>query len=130
MLGRYGLQFTVVSKLALLYLGDLQPAAALGDAPLDDVALAISEQGCADGGQHRDPIPNYVGVTRKDERVALNLLAIQIAEPDRGIHRDHVVGKVGRVLYDQALIGEGSKILDPVAFARRVNELIVSALGS
>jgi molecular chaperone HtpG len=29
------------------------------------------------------------------------------------------------LLYDQAVIAEGSKVNDPVAFARRVNELLV-----
>ncbi len=30
-----------------------------------------------------------------------------------------------RLLYEQAVIAEGSKVSDPVAFARRVNDLIV-----
>lgn len=30
----------------------------------------------------------------------------------------------GRLLYDQAVIAEGSKVKDPVAFAQRINELI------
>jgi molecular chaperone HtpG len=34
-----------------------------------------------------------------------------------------------RVLYDQAVIAEGSKVKDPLAFARRVNELLVQAAG-
>jgi molecular chaperone HtpG len=31
----------------------------------------------------------------------------------------------GRLLFDQAVIAEGSKVKDPVAFARRINELLV-----
>jgi molecular chaperone HtpG len=30
-----------------------------------------------------------------------------------------------RMLYDQAVIAEGSRVKDPVAFARRVNELLL-----
>ena len=30
-----------------------------------------------------------------------------------------------RLLYEQAVIAEGSKVSDPVAFAKRVNDLIV-----
>jgi molecular chaperone HtpG len=32
--------------------------------------------------------------------------------------------KYGRLLYDQAVIAEGSKVKDPVGFAQRINELI------
>jgi molecular chaperone HtpG len=33
-----------------------------------------------------------------------------------------------RILYDQAVIAEGSKVKDPVAFAKRVNELLVKSV--
>ena len=32
--------------------------------------------------------------------------------------------KYGRLLYDQAVIAEGSKVKDPVGFSQRINELI------
>jgi molecular chaperone HtpG len=35
----------------------------------------------------------------------------------------------GRLLYDQAVIAEGSKVKDPAAFARRINELLVKDAG-
>jgi molecular chaperone HtpG len=35
-----------------------------------------------------------------------------------------------RLLYDQAVIAEGSRIADPVAFAKRINELITQQAGS
>jgi molecular chaperone HtpG len=35
----------------------------------------------------------------------------------------------GRLLYEQAVIAEGSKVRDPVAFARRINELLVKDAG-
>jgi molecular chaperone HtpG len=38
---------------------------------------------------------------------------------------DPRVEAYGRLLYDQAVIAEGSKVKDPAAFARRVNELLV-----
>jgi molecular chaperone HtpG len=34
----------------------------------------------------------------------------------------------GRLLYDQAVIAEGSKVKDPQAFARRINELLVQSV--
>ena len=38
---------------------------------------------------------------------------------------DPRVESYGRLLYDQALLAEGSKLKDPAAFARRVNELLI-----
>jgi len=38
---------------------------------------------------------------------------------------DERVEKYARLLYDQAVIAEGSKIKDPAAFAQRVNDLLV-----
>ncbi len=35
-----------------------------------------------------------------------------------------------RVLYDQAVLAEGSRLKDPAAFARRVNELMVRSAGT
>jgi molecular chaperone HtpG len=40
---------------------------------------------------------------------------------------DPKVQTLGRLLYDQAVIAEGSKIQDPAGFARRLNDLIVSS---
>jgi molecular chaperone HtpG len=38
--------------------------------------------------------------------------------------------KYGRLLYDQALIAEGSRVKDPAALARTVNELLVKDAGA
>ena len=38
--------------------------------------------------------------------------------------KDARLDAYARLLYDQAVIAEGSKVADPVAFARRVNDLI------
>jgi molecular chaperone HtpG len=43
--------------------------------------------------------------------------------------QDVRVESFARVLYDQAVIAEGSKVKDPLAFARRVNELMVREAG-
>jgi molecular chaperone HtpG len=40
---------------------------------------------------------------------------------------DPRVGEYARLLYDQAVIAEGSKVKDPAAFARRINDLLVRA---
>jgi molecular chaperone HtpG len=42
---------------------------------------------------------------------------------------DARVEKYGRLLYDQAVIAEGSKLKDPVAFAQAINELIARDAG-
>jgi molecular chaperone HtpG len=42
---------------------------------------------------------------------------------------DPRVTQLAEILYDQATIAEGSRVKDPAAFARRVNELLVQNLG-
>jgi molecular chaperone HtpG len=41
---------------------------------------------------------------------------------------DDRVAQLGRLLLDQATIAEGSRIVDPAAFARRINDLIVRSV--
>jgi molecular chaperone HtpG len=48
----------------------------------------------------------------------------KLFEKDR---QDARVESFARILYDQAVIAEGSKVKDPLAFARRMNELLVKA---
>jgi molecular chaperone HtpG len=43
---------------------------------------------------------------------------------------DPRVENFGRLLYDQAVIAEGSRVKDPAAFARRINELIAFQAAS
>jgi molecular chaperone HtpG len=43
---------------------------------------------------------------------------------------DPRVESYARLLYDQAVIAEGSKVKDPLAFARRINELLVKDVGA
>jgi molecular chaperone HtpG len=51
---------------------------------------------------------------------------LKLAEKDA---QDPRVENLGRLLYDQALIAEGSRVKDPAAFARRLNELIALQAG-
>ena len=50
-----------------------------------------------------------------------SLREIHTANPD-----DPRVESFARLLLDQAVIAEGSKILDPVGFAKRINDLIAA----
>jgi molecular chaperone HtpG len=47
-----------------------------------------------------------------------HMLALHDANAD-----SPAVELLGRVFYDQALVAEGSRIKDPTAFAKRINEL-------
>jgi len=49
----------------------------------------------------------------------------QLSEKDM---QDARVESYARLLYDQAVIAEGSKVKDPAAFARRINELLVQGV--
>jgi molecular chaperone HtpG len=42
---------------------------------------------------------------------------------------DSRIQNFGRLLYEEAVLNEGSKLKDPAGFARRVNELLTRALG-
>jgi molecular chaperone HtpG len=44
--------------------------------------------------------------------------------------QDERLGRYCRLLYDQALIAEGSRVKDPLALARTVNDLLVKDLGA
>jgi len=54
---------------------------------------------------------------------ALRAIAEQNAEDPR-------IENYGRLLFDEAVIAEGSRIKDPAGFARRVNELIAKAVNA
>ncbi|OWK36500.1 molecular chaperone HtpG [Fimbriiglobus ruber] len=56
-----------------------------------------------------------------DNPAVAALRALHAKVPDDGR-----VGNFVRLFYEQAVIAEGSKVMDPSAFAKRVNELIVS----
>ncbi len=73
---------------------------------------------------------------RKDEMAAAKRIlelnpehpAVQaIRKMQEGKGDDPRIESYARLLYDQAVIAEGSKVADPAAFARRINELLVRA---
>jgi molecular chaperone HtpG len=39
--------------------------------------------------------------------------------------RDARLGEYARLLYDQAVVAEGSRVQDPADFARRINDVLV-----
>jgi len=49
---------------------------------------------------------------------------LELYDQDR---TDERIEKFGRLLYDEAVIAEGSRIKDPMAFAQRINDLIINA---
>jgi molecular chaperone HtpG len=57
-----------------------------------------------------------------DHKAVALLRDIHAAAPD-----DPRVGSYAQLLLDQAVIAEGSKVADPVGFARRINDLIAAA---
>src|SRR5581483_12025562 len=52
---------------------------------------------------------------------------LRLFEKDPG---DPRVEGYGRLLYEQAVIAEGSRVKDPVALARRINDLLVRDAGA
>ncbi|MFO0878707.1 MAG: molecular chaperone HtpG [Gemmataceae bacterium] len=57
--------------------------------------------------------------------VMLGLLQLFEKQPD-----DPRIESYGKLLYDQAVIAEGSRIKDPVSMARRINELLARDLSA
>ena len=60
-----------------------------------------------------------------DNAAVIALRDLFVLTPD-----DPRVEAFARLFYDQAVIAEGSRVLDPVGFARRMNELIAKASAS
>ena len=57
-----------------------------------------------------------------------------IIEAIRQLHEEHPddprLDGYARLIYDQALIAEGSRILDPAGFAKRINDLLLQVIRS
>ncbi len=97
----------------------------------ESAAVLVAEEGAM--GAHMERLFRRMG--RGDEvpptRRALELnpdhpavrVLLKLAEADAASPR---VENLGRLLYDQAVIAEGSRVKDPAAFARRINDLIAS----
>ncbi|NUN71366.1 MAG: molecular chaperone HtpG [Bacteroidetes bacterium] len=73
-----------------------------------------------------------------EERTAERILELNVEHPAvqslKAIYDarkdDPRIGIYTQLLYDQAVIAEGSKVKDPVAFAQRINQLMVERSGN
>ncbi len=69
------------------------------------------------------------GEVREDKRVLelnpLHPAVLAVRKLHEKDANDERLARYGRLLYDQALIAEGSRVQDPAALARTVNELLV-----
>jgi molecular chaperone HtpG len=95
----------------------------------ESAAVLVAEEGSM--GAHMERLMRRMGrgddLPPTERRLELNpdhpavqtLLAL--AEKDA---KDPRIENLGLLLYDQAVIAEGSRVKDPAAFARRINELI------
>src|SRR5205807_1623315 len=69
--------------------------------------------------------PRRILELNPDHAAVLALHRIHEKDP-----QDPRVEKYAQLLYDQAVIAEGSKVKDPLAFARRINDLLVKDAGA
>lgn len=98
----------------------------------DSASCLVSDEGAL--GAHMERLMQRLGQeTKKADRilevngthpVVHALQALHASRPD-----DPRVASVTRLLYEQAVVAEGSKLPDPQGFAQRVNDLIVRDLG-
>ena len=71
-------------------------------------------------GRGEEAPPSERTLELNPEHPAVTAL-LKLAEKDSS---DPRIEDLGRLLYDQAVIAEGSRVKDPAAFARRINQLI------
>ena len=87
-------------------------------------ALAIAVERIAQKHFRASVVPAHYQVVAEalngEHPAVVALLALYEKKPE-----DPRIEAYGRLLYDQAVIAEGSKVKDPAAFARRINELLV-----
>jgi molecular chaperone HtpG len=72
-------------------------------------------------GESAEGGPKRVLELNPDNPAVQAVRALSVTEPN-----DPRIEKYARLLYDQALIAEGSRISDPTSFAQRINELILA----
>ena len=101
----------------------------------DSAAVLVADEGAM--GAHLERLLQRMGraddVPEARRTLELNgehpavqaLRALHEQSPD-----DPRVEAYGRLLYEQAVVAEGSRIKDPAGFARRVNELIAKVAGT
>lgn len=100
----------------------------------ESASCLVSEEGAM--GAHMERLMQRLGQGR-DIEPARRILELNPEHPAvqavRKLYKDRPddprIENYGRLLYEQAVIGEGSKLEDPVAFARRINELLVKDAG-
>src|SRR5689334_4877464 len=78
-------------------LSDLEAPLAGRDLPLDDVALAVTEDRRPDRSQNRDLLRGHIGGGRIDEGHLEVLPRVEIAQPHAGVHRDDVARDLRRL---------------------------------
>ncbi|HEX9655321.1 MAG TPA: molecular chaperone HtpG [Bacteroidota bacterium] len=99
----------------------------------ESASCLVSEEGAI--GAHMERLMQRMGQMEQAEHgkrimelnpehtVVQSMLALFLKDA-----ADERLENYGRLLYEQAVIAEGSKLSDPSAFARRVNELMVNDL--
>jgi molecular chaperone HtpG len=98
----------------------------------ESASCLVSEEGAL--GAHMERLMQKFGQSGRREQRVLELNGVHPAvQALNKLHAQHPddprIESAGRLLYDQALVAEGSKPKDPAAFARRINELITKTLG-
>lgn len=99
----------------------------------DSAACLVSEEG--EMGAHMERLMKRLG--RTDAPEAKRILELNPDNPAvealNAIHAkdatDARIETYARILYDEALIAEGSKIKDSLAFSKRINELLAKDAG-
>lgn len=101
----------------------------------ESAAVLVSEEGAM--GAHMERLLKRMGrgdeappslrtLELNPEHAAVKSL-LSLAQKDAN---DPRLEDWGRLLYDQAVIAEGSRVKDPTAFARRINDLIAKQTGA
>jgi molecular chaperone HtpG len=98
----------------------------------ESASCLVSEEGAP--GAHMERLMQKLGQENKQAKRILELNGEHPALLALSkLHSEHPddprIESVGRLLYDQALIAEGSKLKDAAGFARRINELITKDIG-
>jgi molecular chaperone HtpG len=96
----------------------------------ESAAVLVADEGAMSA--HMERLMERMG-RGEDMPVAKRVLELNPTHPAvqtlRGLAEadaaDPRIENFGRLLYDQAVMAEGSRVKDPAAFARRINELIV-----
>ena len=97
----------------------------------ESAAVLVADEGVMSATMERmlrrmgrgDEVPESKRTLELNPENAAVKTLLKLAEKDAS---DSRVEDLGRLLYDQAVIAEGSRVKDPAAFARRVNMLIAA----